>query len=37
MNWIMDGHYEIEMENKKYPITIHLKTSYDPEEKAITG
>jgi len=21
----MDGHYEIEMENKKYPIAIHLK------------
>jgi len=33
--WIMDGSYEIEVENKKYPITIHLKAPYDPEGKSI--
>lgn len=33
--WIMDGDYEIEVEDKRYPITIHLKAPYDPEGKTI--
>ncbi len=33
--WIMDGSYEIEVEDKRYPITIHLKAPYDPEGKSI--
>jgi len=33
--WIMDGNYEIEVEDKKYPITLHLKAPYDPEGKSI--
>jgi len=33
--WIMDGSYEIEVEDKRYPVTIHLKAPYDPEGKSI--
>ena len=33
--WIMDGNYEIEVEDKRYPITIHLRAPYDPEGKSI--
>ena len=33
--WIMEGKYEIEVEDKLYPITIHLKAPYDPEGKSI--
>jgi 4-methylaminobutanoate oxidase (formaldehyde-forming) len=33
--WIMNGKYEIEVEDKKYPITIHLKAPYDPDGKSI--
>ena len=33
--WIMDGDYEIEVEDKLYPITLHLKAPYDPEGKSI--
>ncbi|MCG8618734.1 MAG: aminomethyltransferase family protein, partial [Desulfobacterales bacterium] len=33
-DWIMDGEYEIEVEDKRYPITIHLKAPYDPQGKA---
>lgn len=34
-DWIMDGQYEIEVEDKRYPITIHLKAPYDPAGKSI--
>jgi 4-methylaminobutanoate oxidase (formaldehyde-forming) len=34
-DWIMDGDYEIEVEDKKYPITLHLRAPYDPEGKSI--
>ena len=27
--WIMEGKYEIEVEDKMYPITIHLTAPYD--------
>ncbi len=33
--WIMDGSYEIEVENQRYPITIHLKAPHDPQGKSI--
>jgi len=33
--WIMGNKYEIEVEDKKYPITIHLKAPYDPAGKSI--
>ncbi len=33
--WIMNGDYEIEVEDKLYPITIHLKAPYDPQGKSI--
>jgi glycine cleavage system T protein len=33
--WIMDRKYEIEVEDKLYPITIHLKAPYDPAGKSI--
>lgn len=29
--WIMDGSYEIEVEDKRVPIDIHLKPLYDPK------
>ena len=34
-DWIMDGNYEIEVEDKRYPITIHLKAPYDPEGQSL--
>lgn len=34
-DWIMDGSYEIEVEDKRYPITIHLKAPYDPEGRSL--
>ena len=33
--WIMANKYEIEVEDKKYPVTIHLKAPYDPAGKSI--
>jgi len=33
--WIMGNTYEIEVEDKLYPITIHLKAPYDPQGKSI--
>ncbi len=33
--WIMNNKYEIEVEDKLYPITIHLKAPYDPAGKSI--
>ena len=33
--WIMEGNYEIEVEDKKYPITIHLRAPYDPQGLSI--
>ncbi|RLC02227.1 MAG: FAD-dependent oxidoreductase [Deltaproteobacteria bacterium] len=33
--WIMGNKYEIEVEDKKYPVTIHLRAPYDPEGKSI--
>ncbi|MCG8634393.1 MAG: FAD-dependent oxidoreductase, partial [Desulfobacterales bacterium] len=33
--WIMEGSYEIEVEDKRYPITLHLKAVYDPGGKTI--
>ena len=33
--WIMEGKYEIEVEDKRYPVTIHLKAPYDPTGKSI--
>jgi len=33
--WIMGNQYEIEVEDKKYPITIHLQAPYDPAGKSI--
>ena len=33
--WIMDAQYEIEVEDKRYPITIHLKAPWDPAGKSI--
>jgi glycine cleavage system T protein len=34
-DWIMGNSYEIEVEDKRYPITIHLRGPYDPAGKAI--
>ena len=33
--WIMGGEYQIEVEDKKYPITIHLRAPYDPQGLSI--
>ncbi len=33
--WILGNQYEIEVEDNKYPITIHLKAPYDPNGKSI--
>ena len=33
--WIINGEYEIEVEDKRYPITIHLNAPYDPAGKSI--
>jgi 4-methylaminobutanoate oxidase (formaldehyde-forming) len=33
--WIMGNKYEIEVEDKKYPITIHLQAPYDPAGESI--
>lgn len=33
--WIMDGSYEIEVEDQRVPIEIHLKGPYDPQNKRL--
>lgn len=31
--WILDGHYEIMVEGRKIPATVHLRSPYDPNNK----
>jgi len=33
--WILSGHYEIDVEGKRYPINVHLNAPYDPEGKRL--
>ena len=33
--WIMDGEYEISVAEKRYPITIHLTSPYDPKGERV--
>jgi glycine cleavage system T protein len=34
-DWIKEGKYEIEVEDKMYPVTIHFRAPYDPAGKSI--
>jgi 4-methylaminobutanoate oxidase (formaldehyde-forming) len=33
--WILDGSYEIEVEDERFPIEIYLKAFYDPKNQKI--
>ena len=33
--WIMEGRYEIEVEGKKIPAKVHIKSPYDPDNKRL--
>ena len=33
--WIMKGSYEIEVEGKRIPAKVHIKSPYDPDNKRL--